>query len=117
MSPDGAGGVKVGSVTPLALRDGWTHGGRPLLLDVREADEYALVAIEGARHIPLGELHRRMAELEAWRERDVVVYCHHGMRSLRAAWLLARAGFSRVRNLEGGIDRWALEVDRGMKRY
>jgi rhodanese-related sulfurtransferase len=88
-----------------------------LLLDVREPDEHALATIAGARLIPLGEVQERVTELDAWREREVVVYCHHGMRSRRVAvWLEAR-GFTQVANLEGGIDRWSVEVDPAVRRY
>jgi adenylyltransferase/sulfurtransferase len=89
----------------------------PLLLDVRQPDEFAIVALPGAKLIPLHELPERVGELSMWREREVVVYCHHGMRSARAVGWLRQQGFARLHNLEGGIDRWSLEVDANAPRY
>ena len=86
-----------------------------VLVDVREGWEHALVRLPGAVHIPLGQLAQRAGELQP--ERPHVVYCHHGMRSLRATMALAQRGFANVRSLRGGIDRWAQEVDRSLARY
>jgi molybdopterin/thiamine biosynthesis adenylyltransferase/rhodanese-related sulfurtransferase len=88
-----------------------------LLLDVREAEEHVRASIEGARLIPLGELPRRLAELADWKERPVVVHCHHGARSARACELLVESGFTEVVNLDGGIESWSLTVDPGVPRY
>ena len=88
-----------------------------LLLDVREAAEREKARIEGATWIPLGELAARLDELDAWRERPVVVHCHHGGRSLRAARALRERGFAQVANLTGGIDAWSLTVDPSVPRY
>jgi adenylyltransferase/sulfurtransferase len=93
------------------------HGEPLLLLDVREAHEVERARIEGATWIPLGELSRRVGELEPWRERPVVVHCHHGGRSAKACALLAQHGFHRLENLVGGIDAWSLSVDAGVPRY
>lgn len=89
----------------------------PLLLDVREPDEFAYARIEGARNVPLRQLPERLAEIKSWKDREIVVVCHHGMRSARAAAFLVQAGFSRVFNLTGGMDRWSLEVDTSVRRY
>ena len=89
----------------------------PVLLDVREPDEFAHCSIDGARNVPLRQLPMALEHLQAWKDREVVVYCHHGMRSLRAVQFLNQAGFSRVLNLTGGIDRWSLEVDPRVERY
>jgi adenylyltransferase/sulfurtransferase len=86
-----------------------------ILLDVREEWEYQLVHIEGAVSIPLGELPRRSRELSPVDE--IIVYCHHGMRSLDAAYLLQQLGFKSVLSVVGGIDKWASEVDRNLQRY
>ena len=86
-----------------------------VLLDVREEWEYQLVHIEGAVSIPLGELPRRSRELSPVDE--IIVYCHHGMRSLDAAHLLQQLGFKSVLSVVGGIDRWASEVDQNLQRY
>ena len=102
-------------VSPAALQ-GELAGGRPLLLlDVREPYEWQIGHIEGARHLPLGELRARLGELDA--QGPIVTYCHHGMRSLQAAELLRAAGFASVRSLAGGIDAWAREVSPRTVRY
>jgi len=91
----------------------------PLLLDVREDWEVAVAAIrvEGVvvRHIPMGRIPERLAELDT--EQPVVCICHHGMRSEQVAHFLERQGFAAVYNLAGGIDAWAEQVDTSVPRY
>ncbi len=87
------------------------------LLDVREPDEHAFCALPGSRLIPLSQLVERFEELDDWRTSEVVVYCHHGVRSAHAIGLLRQAGFTRLWNLSGGIDRWSVEVDPTVPRY
>ena len=89
----------------------------PHLLDVREPEEFELAALAGARLIPLGQLAGGWGEIGNWRGEAVVVYCHHGIRSLHAAAWLREAGFTDVTNLAGGIDAWSREVDRSLPRY
>jgi len=89
----------------------------PRLLDVRQPDEHAIASLPEARLIPLDQLVARVDELASWRTTEVVVYCHHGMRSQRAGELLERLGFKQVLNLAGGIDRWSVEVDPSLRRY
>ena len=86
-----------------------------VLLDVREPHEYEIVRIEGARLIPLSELHLRANELDT--ADTVVTYCHHGQRSLQAIKTLQHFGFKKLKHLRGGIDAWACEVDQEMARY
>jgi rhodanese-related sulfurtransferase len=95
---------------------GWRQGEVPhLLLDVREVPELAICNLDAATHIPMGEIPARMAELP--NDMNLVVMCHHGMRSLRVVQFLRAAGFARAINLEGGIDAWAEQVDPAMQRY
>jgi rhodanese-related sulfurtransferase len=89
-------------------------GVRPGVLDVREPWEHALCALPGARLIPLDQLEGRVHELEP--ERELVVYCHHGVRAAAVVQWLRRQGIPAV-NLRGGIDAWALEVDPAVTRY
>jgi molybdopterin/thiamine biosynthesis adenylyltransferase/rhodanese-related sulfurtransferase len=89
--------------------------GRVTLLDVREPLEYELVHLEGSRLIPLGELPGRLAEIDP--RAPVIVYCHHGRRSLEAARLLRAAGFHDALSLAGGIEAWACELDPALPRY
>ena len=91
-------------------------GERMRLLDVRERGEWILCRIAGAQLLPL-------SEIRAWQERlprdggATVLYCHHGVRSRWACHYLASAGIEGLVNLEGGIDRWAQEVDPAVPRY
>jgi adenylyltransferase/sulfurtransferase len=87
----------------------------PVMIDVREPYVWEIGHIEGARLVPLGQLGKRLAELD--RRGRIVTYCHHGMRSLQALELLRAAGLSNVRSLAGGIDAWSREVDPDVPRY
>ena len=102
-------------ITPAALRARLDRGEALRLLDVRDPHELAISRIEGAQLIPLPELATRLAELDPADE--IVVFCRTGVRSARAAGILARAGFGRVHNLTGGINRWADEVDGSLPKY
>jgi adenylyltransferase/sulfurtransferase len=86
-----------------------------VILDVREPGEYEICHIEGSKLIPLGELGSRVNELDT--ADDIVVHCHHGVRSLRATRFLRDMGFKKVKSLKGGIDVWAQEYDPNMPRY
>lgn len=88
-----------------------------LLLDCRERDEHNLVRIERGRLLPMSELQGRVAELEEFRESEIVVYCHHGVRSRQVALWLSTQGFADVKSMCGGIDRWAVEIDASLPRY
>jgi len=85
-----------------------------VLLDVREDWETALCRLENATHIPIEEIEFRTAELD--QSEDIVVYCHHGVRSVAVANFLRQQGFKAV-NLAGGLDQWARAVDPRMTRY
>jgi len=85
------------------------------LLDVREPHELEISALPGAVNIPLGTLAARLSELDS--AEDMVVFCKSGTRSARALELLASAGFKKVKNLKGGINAWAREVDSSLPIY
>ncbi|HSG44446.1 MAG TPA: molybdopterin-synthase adenylyltransferase MoeB [Anaerolineales bacterium] len=85
------------------------------LLDVREPHELKISALPDAINIPLGELASRLSELDS--ADDMVVFCKAGTRSARALELLASAGFKKVKNLKGGINAWANEVDKNLPVY
>ena len=89
----------------------------PRLLDVRQPEEHAFVSLPNSTLIPLGELAERIDEIEDWKNEEVVVYCHHGIRSAQAVAQLRAAGFMNVENLSGGIERWASDVDSTLPRY
>lgn len=87
----------------------------PVLLDVRETWEFQTCHIEGATHIPMGQIPNSYKQLDP--NRQVIVVCHHGMRSQQVAQFLEKAGFKNVVNLTGGVDAWAREVDPQMPTY
>jgi rhodanese-related sulfurtransferase len=88
-----------------------------LLVDCREADEYAIVHIDGATLLPMSELAARVGELEPHRDSEIAVHCHHGGRSLKVANWLRSQGFAKARSMAGGIDQWAQDIDRSLPRY
>ncbi|MFO8030640.1 MAG: rhodanese-like domain-containing protein [Cyclonatronaceae bacterium] len=87
-----------------------------LLIDVREKFEKELVDIGGTL-IPLGQLNDRIGEIESEKENPVVIYCRSGARSAEACRILQSHGFSNVRNLRGGILKWADDIDPSLPKY
>jgi len=85
------------------------------LVDVREQYEYNFCHIEGSTLIPIGQIWARVNELNP--ENEYVFYCHVGERSAWAVNLLRQRGFKKVKNLKGGIDQWAVEIDPSTPRY
>lgn len=88
-----------------------------LLIDCREADEYQKVHISDARLVPMSVIQERLGELEPYRNKAIVVHCHHGGRSLKVTHWLRSQGFDFVQSMAGGIDQWAIEVDPKLSRY
>jgi rhodanese-related sulfurtransferase len=92
--------------------------GDPLvLLDCREQNEYDFVRLESARLVPMSELGLRVGELDELRDTEIIVYCHHGVRSRQVANWLRQQGFENVKSLTGGIDRWSEQIDPTLPRY
>ena len=91
--------------------------GECLLLDCRTPEEYATARIQGALLIPMQELSQRVNEIDAWRARQIIVHCHHGVRSLRVTHWLRDRGYENVSSLQGGIEAWSLDVDPQVPRY
>lgn len=104
-------------ITPAELAAWLGDKGRaaPQLVDVREPWEFQRCAIAGSKHIPIGEITRRAGEVDP--QRDVVVICHHGARSMQVAMFLERNGYAKVHNLAGGVHSWAQSVDPSMPVY
>ena len=113
-APQAPGLPEISASQLQALR---ASGEGHLLLDVREADEVATARIEGSLTIPLDELEARLDELAPYKTTRVIVHCHHGGRSARAARWLRERGFEAVENLAGGIEAWSLTVDPSVARY
>jgi adenylyltransferase/sulfurtransferase len=102
-------------ITPEALAARLAAGDPIDLVDVREPAEWATCQISGARLAPLTELEHHLDTFDP--SREVVLYCHHGVRSMAALRRLQGAGLTRLQSLAGGIDRWSLQVDPKVPRY
>ena len=87
----------------------------PLLLDVRERWEFDYCHIEGSVLIPMGELPDKLDTLNP--QQDIIMICHHGIRSRQMGYYMEQAGFKHITNLDGGVEQWAEDVDITMKRY
>ena len=107
--------AEIGQISPRELHERLARGDRPTILDVREAEEIAIAAFPSAIHIPMGDIPSRLTELDP--DAELVVVCHHGVRSAQVAAYLARTGFDKVTNLVGGIEAWSCEVDPKVPRY
>ena len=102
-------------ITPAEVAARLRSGEKVNLIDVREPEEHAIAHVEGARLLPLSRFHEWAASLS--RDEEVIVMCHHGIRSAQVCAFLAQQDFKRLRNLAGGIDRWSCEVDASVPRY
>lgn len=87
-----------------------------LLVDCRETVEHEIGAIQGALLLPMNETPARLEELRSTKQR-VIVYCHHGMRSLHVVRYLRQNGIDQSQSMAGGIDRWSCTVDPEIPRY
>jgi sulfur-carrier protein adenylyltransferase/sulfurtransferase len=105
----------VASVMPVELSKEIKNGKKVMLLDVREPHEWEIAHLKGSKLIPLRELPERVNELDSADE--IVAYCHTGARSARATDFLRSLGYRKVRNLEGGVEAWSLQVDPSLPRY
>jgi rhodanese-related sulfurtransferase len=104
------------NITPTELKARLDQGKNFRLIDVREADEWAMGHLPEAELIPLSQFQQRGPQ-ELAPDETIILYCHHGMRSGRAQGFLKAQGFKDVINLTGGIDAWSLQVDPNVKRY
>jgi rhodanese-related sulfurtransferase len=87
----------------------------PLLLDVREPWEWEKCHLNEARLLPMGEILNHIDTLD--KSQEIVIICHHGVRSMQVARYFESIGFERLINLKGGIDAWAKTVDKSMATY
>jgi len=102
-------------ITPRELKTRLDKGDKLVLLDVREQWEFDLAKLSGSTLIPLATLPQALSKLD--RESEIIAICHHGMRSHDATNFLLQQGFSKVKNLVGGIDAWSAQVDGAVPRY
>ena len=104
-------------ITPRELAKHLANGHGVRLIDVRQPWENQLAALPNNILIPLNKLPQRVQDARGDATTLVVVYCHHGIRSLSAASYLEQQGLGNVRSLAGGIDAWSCEVDPSVPRY
>ncbi len=114
-SGNGAQVSGAGDVDVIDLKARMDRGDRFVLVDVREPHEYRICRIPGSRLIPLGELPKRVNELDS--SEEIIVHCKSGARSAKAVDFLKKAGFGKVHNLRGGILAWAEKVDPTVPKY
>ena len=103
------------SLSPRELSEKLQNGEQVKLIDVREPEEFALANVGGAELLPL-------TKFQEWHDKlnpadEIVVLCHHGIRSAQVCAYLTQQGFENVWNLSGGIDAWSVTVDRNVPRY
>lgn len=100
----GASGVTNLSASEAVLM---LNRGKPLILDVRDAAEFASGHIQSAKNIPMAELATRLKEIEKFKDKPILVHCQRGMRAKSAIKILKAQQFSQLNNLQGGLDAWA----------
>lgn len=105
----------ITQLTPIQLQQHLQNNEDLFLLDVREPFEFEYAKISGSALIPMNQIQQRLHELQV--DREMIVICHHGVRSQMVAEFLEYSGFSRIYNLAGGIDAWSQEVDSSVPRY
>jgi rhodanese-related sulfurtransferase len=103
------------TILPVELSARMKRGERVTLIDVREQMEYQIARIEGASLLPLSRFEEWAGRLNP--EEEIIVMCHHGIRSAHVCSVLARQGFKKMVNLAGGIDRWSTDVDSSVAVY
>jgi len=108
--------ANYGVITVEEMKARLDAGERFRLIDVREPSEHSTAKIAGSELKPLGQIVNWASELKD-KDEEIVLHCHHGMRSDRACQYLAAQGFTNVKNLIGGIDEWSLKVDPSVPRY
>ncbi len=103
------------SITSATLKTKLDAGEKLRLLDVREAWEYDLCSIEGSTNISMSNIEQMLNEFKT--DDEIIVICHHGMRSFQVANYLEGKDYSNITNLEGGVDAWAKSIDADMTQY
>ena len=102
-------------ISVAALKSRIDGGNPPILIDVRWPQEWEINRLPGAVLVPLDRVAEIVEEYEP--EKEIVLYCHHGIRSLNAAMFLRSQGFTQTRSLAGGIDLWSERIDPEVPRY
>jgi rhodanese-related sulfurtransferase len=107
--------MTVKQISAVALQERLANDEMLFLLDVREPHEFNYAHIKDSVLIPLNQIPQRLKELDP--EQEIIVICHHGIRSQQAANYLQEQGFKNVVNLSGGVAAWASDCDLSMPRY
>ena len=107
----------IQQIHPTELKRKLDAGEPVYLVDVRNYDEHAYCRLPDSLLVPLPELVGRVDEVQPPADALVVVYCHHGIRSLSGAAILEANGFQEAYSLAGGIDAWSAQIDPGVPRY
>lgn len=109
----------IDEITVQSLKEKIDHQNNFLLLDVREPFEQyqSKIDIDNSVLIPVGELAERVDELEEHKENEIICLCRSGARSAQACKLLQDKGFEEVKNLKGGINKWARDIDESLPVY
>lgn len=102
-------------ITPQELKQRQERNEELVILDVREPWERQAASILPSTHIPMADIPARLQELDP--DQHIVVYCHHGVRSLSVTDWLRKQGFEKAQSMSGGIDQWSLEIDPSVQRY
>lgn len=103
------------SISPQECAEKLKNGDKFRFIDVREPQEFVIARVEKAELLPLSRFSEWIADLKP--EEEIVVMCHHGIRSANVCMYLIQNGFEKVFNLEGGIDFWSTSVDAEIPRY
>lgn len=105
-------------ITPREVASLRDAGEKICLIDCREPNEWDICRIEGANLVPMRTVPERLQELEAQADATpLVVYCHHGVRSLNVVHWLRQQGLENCQSMSGGIDLWSAQVDSAVPRY
>lgn len=107
--------MSIKQISAIELQTKIQHNPQLFLLDVREPNEFEYVRIENSVLIPLSQIPQRLGELNP--QQEIVVICHHGVRSQQACMYLVNSGFENISNLTGGIDAWSCDCDSSVPRY
>jgi len=102
-------------ITPSEVKSMMDRGEKFLFVDVREKWEFETSWIQGAVLVPMGEIPSNLAKFEE--AGNIILFCHHGIRSLDAAAWLRSQEVSGAKSMAGGIDRWSAEIDPTVPRY
>jgi rhodanese-related sulfurtransferase len=110
--------AQVLEISPLEARARLSDSKDAVLIDVREPEEFAMARLEGSRLVPMRAVPAQLPQLKALADdADLLVLCHHGVRSLQVVSWLRGQGLENCYSVAGGIDRWSEEVDPAVPRY